>query len=101
MANTCSFFPIDFVKSFDSFLIEDGTSARDFSSWWRENSARAKVSVSSTLSCMLSRRLYFSAARSSVGLLQPCHVAFEFVDRKQTYRWIPIAGEPLDATGGG
>jgi len=57
-ANTCSFFPIDFVKSFDSFLIEDGMSPRDFSSWWRENSARAKVSVSSTLSGMLGRRLH-------------------------------------------
>ncbi len=67
MANTCSFFPIDFVKGFDSLLIEDGMSPLNFSSWWRENSARAKVSVSSTLSWMLGRRLHFSAARSSVG----------------------------------
>src|SRR5205823_4768837 len=101
MANTCSFFPIDFVKSFDSFLIEDGMSPRDFSSWWRENSARAEVSVSSTLSWMLGRRLHFSAARSSVGLLQPCHMVFEFGDHKQAHRRIADAGQPVDGSDDG
>src|SRR5439155_16201677 len=54
-----AFFPLISVKGFDSFLIE--MFPRNFSSWWRENSARAKVSVSSTLSWMLGRRLHFSA----------------------------------------
>src|SRR6266550_7381325 len=100
MANTCSFFPIDFVKSFDSFLIEDGMSPRDFSSGGERIPQERKFrSVLPLAGCWVGGST--KRCPKFGGLLQPCHMVFEFGDHKQAHRRIADAGQPVDGSDDG